>query len=87
MVVIVLFHKNEHKKELKRMDVKRLQEHLRDLEKEKMRLTTHAHTKDGSSGQVRNYPVVSGGDFRGNLKRLNKDIARVKTFLLSKMRG
>lgn len=77
-------HKNEHKNTLNKMSTKNIQKHLQELQKEKMKLTTQTFEDFGSSKQTRNYPNNKDSKFVGNIKRLNKDIARTKTFLHNK---
>lgn len=73
--------KKNIKNDLRKMSHSQLMKHLQDLETEKMKAEVWMYTKNGSSMLVRNYPAVHQENNFANLKRIKKDIARVKTFL------
>lgn len=80
--------KKDRKDKIKKMSVKELQQELKKLEKEEMIFQTYMLTKNGSSLKVRNYPVVKeqDGGLAGNIKRIKKEIAVIKTFLTIRMK-
>lgn len=77
--------KKEIKEDLKKLSVKDLMSRLRELQAERMKLETKMYRMGGSK---RSYPLEGDpqkGGF-GNVRRVKKDIARVKTFLTIKMK-
>jgi len=76
--------KGNVKKELKEMSIQELMSKLRDLQIDKMRLETKCF---GLGGSVRLYPKEKTNKPHGNIKRIIKDIARVKTYLNIKMKA
>lgn len=78
--------KKDMKDHLRSLPIPELQKRLQELETEKLKLEAHMRHNDGSSTLVRNYPKEKReGGYGANLRRLKKDIARVKTFLNTKL--
>ena len=76
--------KGDMKKEIKSMSVKELMKKLSELEAEKMKLETKCFATGGS---IRLYPREKQTSVFGNIKRIKKDIARVKTWLHIKLKA
>lgn len=72
---------NSEKKELKKLSIKELQEKLQELQTEKFKMETDMMRGQGTSVTTRNYPIAKQTKPYGNLKKIKKTIAVVKTFL------
>ena len=69
-------HKNNLRRELKKMNINQLHKTLQDMETRKLKFMNHLRDKKGG------YPSQPDPSWRhGNYKLLCKDIARVKTEL------
>ena len=79
--------KGDMKKEIKSMPVGELMKKLSELQAEKMKLESYMFRNNGSSVTKRNYPIEIQTDPHGNIKRIKKDIARVKTWLHIKLKA
>ncbi len=76
---------NGEKKDLKKLDTNMLQEKLQELETEKMKLETDMYRNNGSSLLIRNYPFNKQSKPYGNIKKIKKTIAFIKTILHIKL--
>lgn len=74
------------KKDLKKLKVNDLMEKLQEMETERFRLETHMRSSNGSSVHIRNYPSEPQLRPYGNLKKIKKTIAYIKTILNIKMK-
>ncbi len=72
---------------LKGLSVKELNVKLVELEREKMLLESKARNTEGSSKLIRNYPNTPELSPFGNIRKVRKQIAVVKTFLNFKLLG
>lgn len=79
--------KKEQKDKLKAMSVKELMKKLQELDTERIRLESWMFKETGTSTLVRNYPLEKQLRPIGNIKRIKKDIARIKTWLNIKLKS
>jgi len=79
--------KKQEKEELRNLKVKQLMEKLEEKQKERNKLETEMRRGHGSSMAIRNYPSKKQQGPFGNLRKIKKDIARIKTFLNVKLKN
>lgn len=72
---------NAEKRDLKKLDKNNLQEKLLELNKEKTKIELDMYRNNGTSVLTRNYPTVKQIKPYGNLKKIKKTIAFIKTYL------
>ena len=75
--------KTQDKDYLKTLSVRKLREELEEKNKERMKLEVDMY---GGGGSVRTYPASQSQGKYGNIKKIKKDIARIKTFLNVKLK-
>ncbi len=76
--------KNEFRSKINNMNDEGLQQLVIELENEKRKLEYEMRIKEGTSVLTRNYPLQPKTMPFGNLKKIKKNIARVKTLMASR---
>ena len=76
--------KKDIKNTIKSMSIKELMTKLQELDTERLKLETKCYAAGGS---VRIYPKEKQTHPFGNIRRIKKDIARIKTWLHIKLKA
>ena len=67
--------------ELRKLSTEDLKEKLEELKEENLKQEIKMFNKTGSSTIIRNYPITHEENKFGNISKIKKNIARIKTIL------